>query len=1060
MAPGFSSGTATQVRVVQQPINVAPTARTKRLAGRKKRQTSLRSSSASLSSLLSSSEDILCQSEQTETQRAVSDLAAYEPTQRSKDKSRSIAKTLREIRSALDVLPIEHIKFSLYSFEELMSENPIIIDQPRPSKDSNPHHRTINDPRLGATGTHSHCAHPNCTNDQSNCYGHYGVILLNEPIISPGNFNRVLYVLRSVCKNCGDMLLDEETLDDLGINDYTGDDRLRLISEESVKHPCQRKAREYLRVATCTRAKLAGFLEPVGQSQVKHVCSPTVSLLERMVSSKEQQGASRGEAVDAVSDDVDEQFRQALANDPNLMELAEDLGISSYKAGKEIRCGRNPTYNKKGEESGIVKYALPGTSGDLIMPIQEIRCLFETISGNPETVRLLGIDPLNLILCAVQVIPPCFRTTTTLDSAFETDFLGARYNNIIRHNNDLDPIRRAEKRAAGQLQGKSNQASIREKLYNEVSLLYENQMPKDGNYMKNPPGIISTFKSKEGLFRQHLEGKRVNNAARTVASPDPMLKFGQIGVPRAIAKVLVYLEHVTILNMDAMMELLKAGRVNEVIRGDMRDNEVVIRIDDHNRDRFVLHPGDMVARQLQNGDYVLAGRQPTLHIASLMGHEVVIHDGLTLSIGLFETSPYNADFDGDELSIYAPLTAGAAAELRGSKSVIHNIIDPETGKPAMALVMDALTAVYRLTRKRVPIKQAIYNDLLTFLLPETWRTAMATLSERLRMHGIEEYTGRALVSSIFPPDFRYSKGGVLIEDGILKTGVLTKEHLGRAHGSIIQKMWKEYPPRRLADLLTDMSRVLNQWQLTDPISLGLIDMPQTEELRKQKQSEIARDNAIVAQMGGELDDPIEENRREQQITVYVNELEARGKSYVKPILGEDNSFIIMGSEGSGAKGGILNILQTSFIVGPQNLFGKRLPKVMRNGSVCLPYFDSDDTDPGTRGLCKNSYLDGLTPAEWVFTHWAGREGLVNTAITTAKTGDLGRRLHKMLEDLIVRQDGSVRNAREEIVQLAYSGDGFDPTMLKPTKITPNGETIRWFADVSDMAADINASFGY
>jgi DNA-directed RNA polymerase beta' subunit len=670
------------------------------------------------------------------------------------------------------------------------------------------------------------------------------------------------------------------------------------------------------------------------------------------------------------------------------------------------------------------------------------------------TVDLLGINPLDLIMCAVQVIPPCYRTTTTYESAFDSDFLGNRYNNIIRYNEELDP----QKRILVEDSKQTSLTRVRRNLYDEIKLLYDNPKSKDGDNKRNPPGIKQALKSKEGQYRNNMEGKRVDNAARTVVSPDPMLRFGQVGVPLAIAKVVNVPVTVTSTNQPELMALLQAGRVNYVYRGDLKDNRIKVEIGDHNRESYVLKPGDKVLRWLQNGDYVLAGRQPTLHIQSLMGHEVVIHNDLTLKFGLFETSPYNMDFDGDEATIYVPLTEEGFAELQGTKNVINNIIDPETGKPAMAAVMDVLTAAYRLTQKRKPLSESQWNDLVMYLLPETFYETIPTLTERLHRHGVERFTGRALISAMFPPDFYY-KG--MIVDGIYKMGSMGKDDIGRSHGGIVQKMWRKYPHQRLANLFTDLSHVLNVWQQSDPLSLGLQDMPQTDELNRAKNMEVAKVRAVASQTGGgQLDDPIEKNRREQQMTIYVNELESRGKEYVKPILGDNNAFIIMGSEGSGAKGGILNILQTSFVVGPQNLFGKRLPKVMRNGTVCLPYFDSDDTSPDSRGFCENSYLTGLSPAEWFFTHWAGREGLVNTAITTAKTGYLGRLLHNLTEDLITRQDGTVRNANNEIVQLNYSVDGFSPMMVSPMKILPDGEKVRWFIDIQDEAKEINAAFGF
>ncbi len=1050
----FGSANAATTRIIDRPttINIASNTRLIRGSRRSNRSPISRSDNSGISKsgidfALLASVDQLTSSDSSSDK---SNLDAYSSTKRGKEKSREIAKNMRDIRNVLPIMKVESIKYKLMTYDDLNKINPIIIDNPE-KRGNVP--RSINDPRMGTMNPQAHCANLSCLQDQQNCHGHMGAIILNHPILDPFNRRRVLFVLQSVCKDCGSLLLDEETIRSLGIDQFSGDDRLKMLAEKSIQQPCQRRAEEFLRVTTCTRAKKLGIAVPLGPNDIGNtMCQPTVLHLNNMVKAKTNIGLSKDIAISQVSDDIDAQYKQKMADDIEFEKEMKKHKIVIIP-GKEIDCGINPIYLPEGLDKGIIIYK--HNKSDIRsteMPIEEILCLFETISSNERTIKGLGFDPLGMILCAVPVIPPCARKPSMYEAAYDTDLVGSRYISIIQTNNSLNPANRAK--AIEENKKTDSVQKLRNELVHRIGLLYTNPIDANSNTSRDAPGISQSMSGKEGTFRQNVEGNRVDFSARSVASPDPTMKFGQVGLPISIARILTYPEVVTPINRDALQKLLRDGKVTTVIRGVLRDNQIKIRIADNNRDDYILSYGETVERWLHNGDYVLVNRQPTLHASSMMGHEVVLHPGLTIKIDLSATSPYNADFDGDELNVHAPTTVAAAVELQGIKNIINNIMDPESGKPAMALVMDTLTAAYRLTVKNVDISHPLWNDLMFEITSLNYPDFL----KRLRRHEIRPLSGKALISSMLPADFYYKKGRVLIIDGILKRGAMTKQHLGRAHGSIIQYLWKRYGPQRTAQFLTDTSRVLNRWQAHNPFSVGLRDMPQSDELLKMKKIDIAKGKMIANQLGGVLNDPIEENRREQQLTIYANRTEAMGAKVMKDYLKPDNAFNLMAIPG--AKGDKVNISQIVGSVGQQNVFGKRFPKELKDGTVCLSYFDSDDNSPETRGYCESSYLQGLTPPEFFFAQWAGREGLVNTAISTSDTGFLGRKINKSLEDLIVRQDGSVRNAADEIIQYTYGGDGLSSSELMPMEIIKGEEKIRWFVDIDNMASQINASFGY
>jgi len=297
------------------------------------------------------------------------------------------------------------------------------------------------------------------------------------------------------------------------------------------------------------------------------------------------------------------------------------------------------------------------------MPLEQVLCIFEMIASDVKTRRALGFNdessPLDMIICALPVVPPCARNPTMYEAEYETDKLGARYRKIISSNNNIGDkiveMRTGVKKVTRRGYKSQGMDNLRNKLINEIEALFSHNVDNTKSFKDNP-GIVQLLTGKKNLFRSNLEGKRVDYVGRTVAGPDVYLKFGQVGIPKDMAPFLTQFETVTVFNIDSLTELLRSGKVTHVNRGTLADNKIRFPINEFRKKNFQLELGDVIERWLQNGDYVLISRQPILHALSMMGHEVVLHPGLTAKIGLYETSPYNADFDGDELNIHSPVS--------------------------------------------------------------------------------------------------------------------------------------------------------------------------------------------------------------------------------------------------------------------------------------------------------------------------------------------------------------------------------------------------------------------
>ena len=562
-----------------------------------------------------------------------------------------------------------------------------------------------------------------------------------------------------------------------------------------------------------------------------------------------------------------------------------------------------------------------------------------------------------------------------------------------------------------------------------------------------------------------LSGKRVNYSARTVVGPYPSLKFHQVRLPAEWRKDLTQEVVVVDFNYKNLMDLMKEGKITHVTPSAGKSKNQQIKVTDHNRDKLSFRPGDKVTRWGQDGDMGLLNRQPTIHKEGIMGHEAVFRPGKTIGIPLAVTTPYNADYDGDEMNFHSVQTLDGIIEILTNMDVRNCIMGSRGNKPNIAPVMDSLSSAYTMTKDDVYIDNDFWYDTMMQITAED---GLPDLNERLIRHrmgrvidprdGVAKYTGRALFSATLPPDFFYQKGKVLIIDGILVSGTLKKSTLGTSPNSIVQVMIKMKGRDRTVDFLTDAPRMLEKWLTTTGFTIGLADCnPLNEEHRNLVKTEIVKIKAQVQQLGPRRADPLEESRRQSEIAAKVGQAKNLGSRLSKESLTKDNSLNVMAR--SGAKGSVWNITQITGIVGQQSLGGGSLaPTTLTGGTRALPYFKSDEINPEAVGFIPNSFMEGLTPAQTMFHQAAGREGLIDTANKTADVGALRRDIKSLLVNIKVAPDGSVRTTDDKLIQPIYGEDGFDGKELQ--KVKHGEEEVPFFIDLNNVAGYFNAKHGY
>jgi len=724
-----------------------------------------------------------------------------------------------------------------------------------------------------------------------------------------------------------------------------------------------------------------------------------------------------------------------------------------------MQCLNNPVYKtSKIKEVPKIFYSYEGRAGkDNEKTVEDIEKIFREISR--EDADILGFSnqshPTRFIMKALPVMPLCARAPVFQAGIVLNDDITTMLLQIVKHNLEIDRIKT-------KIKNKENDEKDLEKkleisingLIHWISHMIDNADKRCAQGKKIFLDIKSRIQGKEAIIRKLIQGKRVNYSARTVLGPDPNLKFGQIRLPRLWAPYLTQPKTVSPSNYGYLTKLFKAGRVTHITFASGKYENIRLKVNNKIRRENNLSYGDVVDRWLQNGDKVAFNRQPTLHQFGIMGYEVVLGDPMTIGMHLSYTSPHNADFDGDEGTIHAPQSLDAMVEVALLMSVKNCIMNAQNNKNVISVVYDALTGVYLLTQRDTFVDKDVFMDIVSFLENSD---SLETLNERLELYHIPQNSGRALFSSILPDNFVYRKNNVLIENGILVSGVITDENLGSVHGSIIQVMFKDYGNERVVDFLTDVYNIMGRWLDVRGFSVGLDDCFLVgDKPEKSIEYEIQRAKMLVKSMGWKMDDPLEEEKREKQIIAYLNTAKGLGARISDKNLAPGNAFNVMSK--SGAKGSVFNIAQITGLVGQQFVMGQRMPESISNNRRCLPYFPEDSLDPAARGFCVNSFLTGLTPAGLFFHQAGSREGLTDTAIKTARTGSMHHKIAKALEDIKVYEDGSTRNAFGNIFQYSYGEDGFDAAMLEIVNTKTGSFTS--FINTKRLANRINSKYGY
>ena len=868
------------------------------------------------------------------------------------------------------------------------------------------------DPRLGVIDPGLECR--TCGSHSGSCNGHFGHIELAAPVIHVGFTKLIRRLLRSTCRECGKLALTDAEREEFH-------DRL-VRAEELGEDPhdvLKAAVRQARKASTCPYCG-----EP--QADIKHE-KPTTYY----------------EVQDVLAGDYSEQIAAAMQpdeeeDDPGTSprELADETEIAVDRIN-EIMAGE---FRPRTEDRRAIEKALDVdlTEEDMnkLMP-SDVRDWFEDIPD--EDLEVLGIDaedsrPEWMILTVLPVPPVTTRPSITLDNGQRSeDDLTHKLVDIIRINQ-----RFMENREAGAPQLIIE--DLWELLQYHVTTFVDNEIsgtPPARHRSGRPLKTLSQrLKGKEGRFRGSLSGKRVNFSARTVISPDPTLSLNEVGVPDRVAKEMTQTLNVTERNVDDARQYVRNGPeahpgANYVRRPDGRR----LKVTEKNCEELAekVEPDWEVNRHLVDGDIVIFNRQPSLHRMSIMAHEVVVMPYKTFRLNTTVCPPYNADFDGDEMNMHALQNEEARAEARVLMRVQEQILSPRFGGNIIGAIQDHISGTYLLTHANPTFTETQALDLL-----RATRVDELPPADGVDDDGREFWTGRTVFSELLPEDlsieFTSSTGdAVVIEDGQLVEGTIDEDAVGAFGGEVVDTLTKMYGETRARVFINEIASLAMRAIMHFGFSIGIDDesIPPAAEEQVDEAIESAYDRVqelIETYEAGELESlpgrGVDETL-EMKIMQTLGKARDSAGEIADQHFGDDNPAVVMAR--SGARGSMLNLTQMAGSVGQQAVRGERINRGYEDRT--LAHYEPDDLSAEAHGFVENSYRGGLTPEEFFFHAMGGREGLVDTAVRTSKSGYLQRRLINALSELEAQYDGTVRDTSGRIIQFEFGEDGTSPVKV-------------------------------
>jgi len=853
-----------------------------------------------------------------------------------------------------------------------------------------------------------------CGQSKETCPGHFGSLDLVLPVFNIGFYSSIIHVLKCICKTCSNVLLPNDDINTRLRKLFTAPPQTVSNMVEKLKN----LIKECEKVNICPHC---GALNgPIRKTKNTIIISHCV-----------------GQKKEKLQESFMVKFKELKLKDVSEKDLEHFLA------------------NATEDLTPVRVFQLFDA-----IPTRQIPLLLNRYSTS---------SPSEMIIRTIIIPPTCIRpAVVSAGEGTNQDDLTVRLVDTIRINTDLKKAIEVGKQTNSFVEvWNSLQQTINSFINSEAS----DTALKTKKKNKPVIGIIQRLKGKQGRFRTNLSGKRVNFSGRTVISPDPNANVDQVVVPLEMAMTLTFPSRVTEFNKKLLQECVIRGPyqypgANTIWKVDKK-MKISLSVADRQKSAQMLRYGDIVERHLMNDDTVLFNRQPSLHRISIMGFRAKIMPWRTLRFNECACAPFNADFDGDEMNLHLPQTLEAAADAKVLMNILNNLFSPRAGEMIVAPTQDFLSGTYLVTRKNVFFDYSHFSQLVGMIFDDQ---EIVEIPPPAIIYPTQLWTGKQVLTLMLRPNsktpFHFTHrvankeykgnyemcprdGFVSFLDNTMISGVLEKSLIGGGPKSLWAIMSRDVSPKFAAICMQRIAKLSTRYLMNRGFSIGITDVLPSEELTAKKQ-------ALIDQAYAKCKDKIllfDQNKLDPEpgltpiktlerfLNKQLSDLrEDIGKMAMEQ-LSNLNTPLVMAR--SGAKGSTINIAQMMACVGQQSVGGQRIIDDFIDRTI--PHFHHGSKDPVAKGFVANSFYTGMTPYEFFFHTIGGREGLVDSAVKTAQTGYMQRRLMKSLEDLIIAYDQTVRMADGTIVQFTYGDDGLDPLVL---------ETTAFPVDLNRVAAEL------
>ena len=588
-----------------------------------------------------------------------------------------------------------------------------------------------------------------------------------------------------------------------------------------------------------------------------------------------------------------------------------------------------------------------------------------------EAFRESGNKPEWMILNAIPVIPPDLRPMVQLDGGrFATSDLNDLYRRIINRNNRLkrllelgapDIIVRNEKRM----------------LQEAVDALIDNGRrgrPVTGPGNRALKSLSDMLKGKSGRFRQNLLGKRVDYSGRSVIVVGPELKIYQCGLPKEMA--------IELFKPFVMKELVANGTAHNIKNAKKMVERLQTEVWDVLEDVIKEHP-------------VMLNRAPTLHRLGIQAFEPILVEGKAIKLHPLVCTAYNADFDGDQMAVHLPLSVEAQAECRFLLLSPNNLLKPSDGGPVAVPSQDMVLGIYYLTQERPGVKGegkffknlneailAYENEVITLHSRITVRVTKKLPDGRTLTGNVESTLGRFLFNEIIPQDLGFVDRSIPGNELLLEVDFLVGK---KQNKQILEKVINTHGATVTAEVLDKIKATGYKYSTRAAMTVSISEMtvpPQKPELIQNAQDTVDR---ITKNFKRGL--ITEEERYKEVVETWKNTDDALTKALLDGLDKYNNIFMMADS---GARGSDKQIKQ---LAGMRGLMADTTGRTIE-----LPI--------------KSNFREGLDVLEYFMSAHGARKGLSDTALRTADSGYLTRRLVDVSQDLIIREVDCVEKGAE------------------------------------------------